>query len=176
MDRNHQFWLTGMPADLQAKRVQIFTGINSSRTFLPNSDNWGPTCDGWGGNSPLFNVDQDWSGGRAAWYAGYQSLASFVQQANQLGIKVAALVEPMSPAYANTPYYSRHGGFRADVDEFLDSVKSLENGNPSFRLLDFNHDGQHDFVDSEALNSDHLCDVGARRLTDSISARIQDWR
>jgi len=176
LDRKHNFWNGKMPDSLQTMREHIFHDQYPSPVF--QNMGWEPTvsCGGWGGAFAAFEMNAWWNGHQSAWYAGYQSIASFVQQATQAGIKVAALVMPLSPAYAQTPYYSRFGGLRIDVDEFLDSVKSLENGNPNFRLLDFNHDGQHDFTDAEAFDSDHLCAAGAIRVTDSISAHIQDWR
>jgi len=176
-DRLHGFWSEGMPTSI--KNAMRLAGENkpndglvysSQGTFLSGS------CGGWGGSNPNFYIEGTWENGQADWLDGYHEIAQFIHDATSIGVHVAALVLPVSPAYRNTPYYSRHGGLRAPVLEFLDSVKTLENGNPNFRLLDFHHDGLHDFTDAEALDYDHLCPLGAARVTDSISARIQDWQ
>jgi len=119
----------------------------------------------WGGNQPGLNIDGTWENGQADWLDGYHEIQAFIQEATGKGVHVAALVLPMSPAFRNTPYYSRHGGLRVPVLEFLDSVQSLANTNSNFRLLDFNHAGNHDFTDAEAQDQDHLCLPGAIRVS-----------
>jgi hypothetical protein len=132
-------------------------------------------CVNWGEAQPELKVEFLWSTGRSDWDSSFAQLARFAEDMDKAKIRVAAVILPMSPAYRNTDYYSRHGGKRSNVLEYLDSVRALDSRLDYFRFMDFHKDGQHDFTDVEALDYDHLCTAGAMRVSDSLSARIQDW-
>lgn len=174
-DKENNFWADSLPS--LAKEILIENGKQgfNYEAYAPDSLGYHtvPGCEGWG--EPLLTIDDTWENGPADWMKGWEYLKSFVKEATDKGIRVATVIMPMNPRYQETPFYTRHGGLRTEVLAFLDSVKSLENGNPDFRHFDFHHDGKHDFKDTEAADSDHLCRVGAIRVTDSLRQALKQW-
>jgi uncharacterized protein (TIGR02171 family) len=175
-DRSHSFWNSGMDSlVLQGMRTVLEENavIDRYTSALDSLGHETSICWGWGGEKPALLLNDKWSNGQKDWIQTFQDIRVFAQELKDRNIQLILYLPPVSPAYRNTPYYSRYGGLRANVNEFLDSLKSLEKSNPNTHYWDFNLDGLHSFTDADARDFDHLCSVGAARLTDSISARLQ---
>lgn len=174
-DKANNFWVDSLPSDDQKALIENGKLGRDYALFETEELGFHSTgiCGEWG--EPLLNIDDTWEKGKSSWGEGWAYLKQYVTNANKMGTRVATVIMPMNPKYRNTPYYSRHGGLRKEVLQFLDSVKSLEKGNPDFRHFDFHHDGNHDFKDNEAADTDHLCPRGALRVTDSLRQALKQW-
>jgi len=175
LDVQNKYWTGDSAATARKYMAQI--GAKTKGESLVSLDSLGwqySKCNGWGKAS--FNIDDKWGSGSASWMDGWISMKKSITEATDSGVRVAAVILPMNPLYKKTPYYSRHGGLRTEVVKYLDSLNALAQVNPNFRLIDLHHDGDHDFGNKMAYDSDHLCWAGALRATDSIAARIKDWK
>lgn len=174
-DQEHSYWQDSLPSDVQ--KTLLENGRLGKDFFMSAEETFGyrkiESCISWG--EPILNIDNTWENGLQDWGDGWIFLRDFIKEATGKGIRVATVIIPTNPRYKETPYYSRHGGLRKEVLAFLDSVKSLEHGNPNFRHFDFHHDGEHDFKDNEAADTDHLCSMGALRVTDSLRQALKQW-
>ena len=64
------------------------------------------------------------------------------------------------------------GPLRETAVQVLNQLRFIEASNPYFHLYDANIDGNHDYEDREAFDYDHLCAVGAGKLTRRLDTLI----
>ncbi len=175
-DQNHGCWKTGLPDNFE-KLVAL-----APCPDLPSVDTLGSdhsaVCSGWGGSSP------DLSGGGTTWSPDSDpqypiNLAILKGVASQLyanRIHFLLYITPESPYYKNTDSYGRYGPSWPTAEAIIAQIKSWQDTFPGyFHFYDANLDGNHDYADSEASDCEHLCTVGAKKLSrrmDSVVASI----
>jgi hypothetical protein len=55
----------------------------------------------------------------------------------------------------------------------MEQVTSLQTKYPYFHVYDAYQNGNNDYTDADAYNSDHLCPTGAQKLTVRLDSLIQ---
>jgi hypothetical protein len=82
-------------------------------------------------------------------------------------------VTPESPSYASTGFYGHNGPSRETGKAIVSQLKTLQDSFPGFfHFYDANLEGAHDYADSEAADFDHLCPLGARKLSVRLDSLV----
>ena len=83
-------------------------------------------------------------------------------------------VTPESPYYRSTDFYGRHGPSRETGKAIVSQLKTLQDSVYGyFHFYDANLEGNHDYADSEAADFDHLCPLGARKLSVRLDSLVK---
>ncbi len=171
-DKNHSFWKNEDMADFSqiVEAVSPFSmeAINAygkSRGWLENeSVEWG---------TPLVESDSNWSltnTNSLDW--NLKRLESFVKEMNRLQINVVGVIFPQNPRYRETGSWGRYGPQRSAAEKYIESVQALAGRISRFEVLDENRNGNHDYTDQMALNTDHLSVSGAEYLTARLDSLL----
>jgi len=171
-DKNHSFWKNEDMADFSqiVEAVSPFSmeAINAygkSRGWLENeSVEWG---------SPLVESDSNWSltnTNSLDW--NLKRLESFVKEMDRLQINVVGVIFPQNPRYRETGSWGRYGPQRSAAEKYIESVQALAGRISRFEVLDENRNGNHDYTDQMALNTDHLSVSGAEYLTARLDSLL----
>jgi len=174
-DHNHDFWKQGLPpgfresarwreqhaadrADYDSTGAQIVRSVDA----------------GWSSSfsttSPI--AGQDASNPNLE--ANLAILKTLVKDLTDSGIRVVVVKFPESPAYANQDCATRYGPGRAMYGMIMDRVAGWEKLYPRMRLYDANLAGRHDYLDSEASNTDHLNLRGAKKFSVRLDSVFAD--
>ena len=171
-DKNHFFWKNEDMADFSqiVEAVSPFSmeAINAygkSRGWLENeSVEWG---------TPLVESDSNWSltnTNSLDW--NLKRLESFVKEMDRLQINVVGVIFPQNPRYRETGSWGRYGPQRSAAEKYIESVQALAGRISRFDVLDENRNGNHDYTDQMALNTDHLSVSGAEYLTARLDSLL----
>ena len=171
-DKNHSFWKNEDMADFSqiVEAVSPFSmeAINAygkSRGWLENeSVEW---------DSPLVESDSNWSltnTNSLDW--NLKRLESFVKEMDRLQINVVGVIFPQNPRYRETGSWGRYGPQRSAAEKYIESVQALAGRISRFEVLDENRNGNHDYTDQMALNTDHLSVSGAEYLTARLDSLL----
>lgn len=171
-DKNHSFWKNEDMADFSqiVEAVSPFSmeAINAygkSRGWLENeSVEWG---------TPLVESDSNWSltnTNSLDW--NLKRLESFVKEMDRLQINVVGVIFPQNPRYRETGSWGRYGPQRSAAEKYIESVQALAGRISRFEVLDENRNGNHDYTDQMALNTDHLSVSGAEYLTARLDSLL----
>ncbi len=171
-DKNHSFWKNEDMADFSqiVEAVSPFSmeAINAygkSRGWLENeSVEWG---------SPLVESDSNWSltnTNSLDW--NLDRLENFVKEMDRLQINVVGVIFPQNPRYRETGSWGRYGPQRSAAEKYIESVQALAGRISRFEVLDENRNGNHDYTDQMALNTDHLSVSGAEYLTARLDSLL----
>ncbi len=168
-DQNHDFWKSGRPAgflDLVQSVPYPAHEIDSLGLFTPPGTGWGgPTLDDWPG--------PEWDTTDPAYQSNFARFEKLVADLSARGIKVLFIIFPQSPVYASMHGYCIHGPSWPTSRDILAQLQSLESKYPNYHFLDFNLDGHHDYVDSEAFDSMHLSHAGATKLSARLDIELR---
>ena len=171
-DKNHSFWKNEDMADFSqiVEAVSPFSmeAINAygkSRGWLENeSVEWG---------TPLVESDSNWSltnTNSLDW--NLDRLENFVKEMDRLQINVVGVIFPQNPRYRETGSWGRYGPQRSAAEKYIESVQALAGRISRFKVLDENRNGNHDYIDQMALNTDHLSIKGAEQLTARLDSLL----
>jgi uncharacterized protein (TIGR02171 family) len=169
-DKNHQFWKAGLPANFE-KFVALVPFPD-----LPNLDTLGlenVICINWGGPKPDVPVPETWDTSDALYKVNFQKIKSLAQVLAGRNIHFLLYITPESPYYRSTDFYGRSGPTRTVGEEIVSQLKALQDSVPGyFHFYDANLEGNHDYADSEAADFDHLCYVGATKLSRRLDSLV----
>ncbi len=171
-DKNHNFWRGGLPDQFENLIVQVLGPQFSYLDSMPFGF-YIQDCGGWGGTVPDLGGRIDWSTSDSNYIANFNTVAQLASELAALKIHFLMINFPESPAYKNTDHYGRDGPSWATGIAVMQQFKSLENGNPYFHFYDAYQNGNHDYNDSDAANWNHLCPVGAAKLSTRLDSLIQ---
>jgi hypothetical protein len=79
---------------------------------------------------------------------------------------------PVSPRYKNMSYYSVWGPPWQTALDIHQKLAEIEKTNPYFHFYNANMDGNHDYSKDEALDENHLCALGAKKLGARVDSII----
>jgi hypothetical protein len=125
----------------------------------------------WG--IPLVELDSNWSRAQlnnVAW--NLNRLEMFIQKMDSLDLKVVGVIFPQNPRYRETGSWGRYGPTRSIAEEVMESLVKMDEKYSSFVLMDENKDGNHDYSDKMAINTDHLSIEGAKKLTQRLDSLL----
>ena len=175
-DKNHSFWKDEDMADFS----QIVEAVSPFSTIAAVA--YGESM-GWLGNesvewgAPLVESDTNWSVTES--YAldwNLDRLENFVKEMDRLQINVVGVIFPQNPRYRETGSWGRYGPQRSAAAKYIESVKALAGRVSRFAVLDENRNGNHDYTDQMALNTDHLSAKGAEQLTARLDSLLKTLR
>ena len=175
-DKNHSFWKDEDMADFS----QIVEAVSPFSTIAAVA--YGESM-GWLGNesvewgAPLVESDTNWSVTESYaldWNLG--RLENFVKEMDRLQINVVGVIFPQNPRYRETGSWGRYGPQRSAAEKYIESVKALAGRVSRFAVLDENRNGNHDYTDQMALNTDHLSAKGAEQLTARLDSLLKTLR
>lgn len=110
------------------------------------------------------------------WIGQIHKYSTWVRKLSAKGIKLVGVVTPLSPDFKNSPWFGRFGLPRDQAASVIARMKELDAEIPGFLFIDQNQMGDHDFIEEEFRDADHLCSLGGRRLADTLSSAIQrEW-
>ena len=177
-DKNHAYWPKEVPfglllltenspgnANEESYLYSVYAG-DHGRAFM--------NCSSWGGDIPEISVDSlVYDSLPELIENNFFTLQKMVQIANERDIYVVGVIFPQNPAYQNTGAYGRYGLRRSRAAKLIERFKKLENEYSNFILMDENKMGNHDYPDSLAMDFDHLCDAGAKRLSARLDSLLR---
>jgi hypothetical protein len=99
-------------------------------------------------------------------------LENFVKEMDRLQINVVGVIFPQNPRYRETGSWGRYGPQRSAAEKYIESVQALAGRISRFEVLDENRNGNHDYTDQMALNTDHLSVSGAEYLTARLDSLL----
>ena len=175
-DKNHSFWKDEDMADFS----QIVEAASPFSTIAAVA--YGESM-GWLGNesvewgAPLVESDTNWSVTES--YAldwNLDRLENFVKEMDRLQINVVGVIFPQNPRYRETGSWGRYGPQRSAAEKYIEFVKALAGSVSRFAVLDENRNGNHDYTDQMALNTDHLSARGAEQLTARLDSLLKTLR
>ena len=175
-DKNHSFWKDEDMADFS----QIVEAASPFSTIAAVA--YGESM-GWLGNesvewgAPLVESDTNWSVTES--YAldwNLDRLENFVKEMDRLQINVVGVIFPQNPRYRETGSWGRYGPQRSAAEKYIEFVKALAGSVSRFAVLDENRNGNHDYTDQMALNTDHLSAKGAEQLTARLDSLLKTLR
>jgi hypothetical protein len=171
-DKNHNFWRDGLPDQFENLIVQVLGPQFSYLDSMPFGF-YLQDCNGWGGAVPDMGGRIDWTITDQNYIDNFNTIAQVASELAALKIHFLMINFPESPAYKNTDHYARMGPSWATGKAVMEQFKSLGNGNPYFHFYDAYLDGNHDYTDEDAANWNHLCTVGATKLSSRLDSLIQ---
>lgn len=92
--------------------------------------------------------------------------------ADSCGVLLVAAITPSNPLYKKTGAYGFFGPSHTVAHQLIDAVEDM-----GYIIFDENKDGDHDYTDEMAFNTNHLSYLGARQFTarlDSLLKKLKD--
>jgi hypothetical protein len=114
----------------------------------------------------------DWTTSDTNFQNNFNALTQLANDLSALKIHLLLVLFPFSPYYANTGYFAAGGPSSATGDTIITIFKSLETNNPYFHFYDAYKNGNNDYTDQDAGDYDHLCTIGAAKLTMRLDSLI----
>lgn len=165
-DEDHHFWVDGVPEhfvdavkDVPRPEDSLKHPYNLTDFLLPSNE-WFLTI-----YTPEFS-EQNWDDEN--FIHNYTLLKSIIVDARNRGLQVVCTVMPVSPDFANSPYYAVYGPSREYAKKILDEVAAMD-----VVFLDENKMGAHDYTDDMAYNQDHLSAAGAKVFTARLDSLLE---
>ena len=168
-DLNNDFWKSGLPTGF----VETAIRIPSSSLPIDSLGLYGFPSNGWGG-SPLGEFDgPPWDASNPNFQSNLKLFEQLVADLSAKKIHCLFLVFPQSPVYKSMKSFSIHGPDWITAKDILLKLSDLQKRYPYFHLLDFNMNGEHDYVDADAFDSMHLSRSGAKKLSARLNEEIK---
>jgi uncharacterized protein (TIGR02171 family) len=172
-DKSHDFWQDSLPAGF----LEYMAQISDKQEIETNTwDSLGylfRPCNGWGGPNPDLYGPASWTIDDTTFKANFAAFVAFIDEVSAHDIHVLAINFPESPYYKSTNHYLRAGPSWETGRAVLEQVKALEKTHPYFHVYDAYKDGNHDYTDEDAFDYNHLCQTGAKKLTQRLDSLIQ---
>jgi hypothetical protein len=170
-DNNHNFWRDSLPAGFE-KTIAMIPYPQPAGTDSLGLAPW--ACDGYGGQNPEISGSIDWTATDSNYIKNFDTFVKIIEKISAYGIHVIAINFPESPYYKYTDHYLCAGPSWETGKAVLAQIKNLENNHPYFHVYDAYLDGNHDFIDNEAHDFNHLCPVGAKKLSQRLDTLIRE--
>ncbi|MBO5532646.1 MAG: TIGR02171 family protein [Fibrobacter sp.] len=168
-DIHHDYWREGVDNAFVERTIEIASAYEVYASIRDERGWMMQTCiEDWGSEGRGFAevlVDSTWKDDSHRYEQNYAQLDNILKIAELHGVKVVGLILPLSPYYRNTGSYGRHGMRRSVAEQLIERLKKVAAESENFVLMDENKMGNHDYLGDVANDYDHLCDVGAKKLT-----------
>lgn len=172
-DRNHAFWQEGFARGFKEAVAMHVAGL-AGRETMDRTGGWTYSVanPSWWNqfSSQELLVNQTDSNPDLAESLGI--LEAMIRDVTRSGMQYILVKFPENPAYATTSRATRYGPDWDQYHKLIVRVKAWESKYPGFSFYDAYLDGKHDFVDSEAVNTDHLNPTGARKMSRRLDSVI----
>ena len=175
-DENHGYWKDGVPEDMY---YFVHNQLNSQESMVFMNDNgyYDRECAFWGNTNPEIDMDSTLFDKHPEYLRNSMAaLEQIVSEAAEYGVTVVGVVFPMSPYYRKTGAFGRYGMRRSVADSLLKEISALHKRYENFVLMDENKMGRHDYTDYHAYDYDHLCVLGAIRMSGRLDSLLVKLR
>jgi uncharacterized protein (TIGR02171 family) len=179
-DRSHSFWQQGVPAGFvpQVLSQPVPAVANPAASDYDSLGLARMPCSGWGVPDTVTGAATlQWTVADTRYQANLATIQALASELAGRGIHLLMVNFPQHPGYANTRFYGYWGPSQATGADVVADMRLLEQSNAYFHFYDAHDFGRHDYVDGEAFDHNHLCEVGARKLSvrlDSLMHGILD--
>ncbi len=172
-DQNHNFWNTGLPSNF----ISVITNAVYPNLNVPGGldtlGEWQNSCNGWGGPEPdTSQALTNWTIDDSVYRANLNSLISLIELLTSHQIHLLAISFPESPYYKNFDRYGMYGPTMETGIAVMAQLDSLQKVYPYFHVYDAYLNGNNDYTDNDAHDADHLCPVGAAKLSGRLAVVI----
>ena len=173
-DASHGFWTSGLPDGfLDAVALSSQYSDVARTIYEPSRGFFSADGSGWGTAS--VELDSNWHGDagmqKIEW--NIKRLKDFIVKTEPLGVNIVGVIFPQNPGYRNTGSWGRYGPRRSVAKDIMDSLNKFQKQYPHFHVLDENKNGEHDYADDCAVNTDHLSLIGAAKVTGRIDSLLK---
>lgn len=96
---------------------------------------------------------------------------SIKNMADSHGVKLVAAITPRNPAYASSPAFDLFGPSWDVAHQVIDAVKEMD-----VLVFDENKDGNHDYPDAMAFNTNHVSYLGAQQFSARLDSLLRTLR
>lgn len=172
-DANHNYWDDGVPDGLLEATVNNFSTPFDS-IYLHDKGHFEiDICQSWGdspetvGDSTIYDVFPNLIENSM------DALISILNSAANRDITVIGIIFPQSPLYRESGAFGRYGLRRSRAVEIIKQLSNLHREYPNFVFMDENKMGEHDYTDEMAVDHDHLCSVGAIKITSRLDSLLK---
>ena len=178
-DDHHGYWPDGVDSLFVSRVLEIaeadkdkdFTYIRNHRGWLKGA------CDkDWASRGKEYAEvmeDSTWDGDDSRYESNYSELYRILEIAKKRNVVVVGVVFPVSPYYKKTGSYGRHGMRRSTAKMLIERLEKLAETTENFVLFDENKMGNHDYTGAVASDYDHLCSMGAIKLTSRLDSLLK---
>ena len=167
LDKSNNFWRNGLPNQIVSK-ISSFDSSSRWPDFHPTGFTLLMASNGWG--QIYTDQEQDYDFENDSIKSNFFLFKTLGDTLAMHGIHLLVIEFPDSPGYKQKNYIGRLGPSRSTYQQIATWLRGLEQQNPYFHFYDANMNGDHDYVDSEALDCNHLGYLGARKLSTRIDS------
>ena len=93
---------------------------------------------------------------------------SLKRMADSCGVQLIAAIPPRNPQYKDTPVFDPYGPSWEVAHQIIDAVADM-----GIIIFDENKDGNHDYPDSMAYNSNHVSYLGAAQFSARLDSLLK---
>ena len=172
-DRNHDYWQTGYPQGLfeytrDNIEVEGYLQYDFDRGAVVS-----PHCGGWNEPAEIEIDSTDVDGFMERYKYSVDALVQIIQMAEERNVMVIGMIFPLNPGYKETGAFGRYGMRRSNAIRLIEEFEKLQDVYSNFKFVDENRMGNHDYSRGMFIDDDHLCDVGAVRMTARVDSLLR---
>ncbi|OIP53900.1 MAG: hypothetical protein AUK31_00760 [Fibrobacteres bacterium CG2_30_45_31] len=172
-DKNHDYWKSGIPAELPRLSVDAWGGNEINRETNKIYNGFVGISNGSGWENIDMSQDSIATTIKSLYEEKLLILEKLLKLAQQNNIRVIGIIFPQSPLYAQTGMYGRHGLTRSYAVEIIARAMEMQTEYNNFTVMDENKMGAHDYTTAMAYDSDHLNSLGAVQLTTRLDSLLK---
>lgn len=171
-DANHEYWKNGVPEGL-LNATENGLKVEDEYRYLDDRGRFiGSPCLSWGGDAAV-DMDSTINDNHPEYINdSFDVLEYIIRKAADRDIYVIGIIFPLSPHYKETGAFGRYGLRRSMAKDVIQRLKEVHEIFPNFILMDENKMGNHDYPDEMALDYDHLCEEGGKKITARIDSLL----
>lgn len=170
-DKNHGYWTGGYPEGL-LEYTEKSLGVETGSIYTEDIGHVNTPCVSWGERAEV-EMDSNVYKGKSYLEHSLAVLKDMIETADNNNVVMVGVIFPQHPGYQKTGAFGRYGLQRSLAEKLTEDLKDLEKTYPNFVLVDENKMGDHDYGDEMALDYDHLCQDGAKKISVRLDSLLR---
>ena len=176
-DAHKNFWKDSLPKNfVDMVDENVFYSKFDLDSCVSTGGFYSQPCLGWGKSGEVGRDSVFTEAEMKVYNDVFKKFDDFIEKTKNSGFHVVGIIFPQSPLYAKTGSFGRYGPPKSTARKTLAHLDSLAAKYSHFVMMDEYHYGAHDYTNEMALDFDHLCVAGAKKLTlrlDSLLKELQ---
>lgn len=174
-DASHDYWVNGINEGLANASANAL-GVENSELYLGDRGRYlgVAPCASWG--NPEVDIDSILPGEKTFLANAMNALVDIVKEAGKRDVMVIGMIFPINPSYQKTGAFGRYGLRRSVAKKLIEDFENLSKEHSNFILMDENKMGNHDYVDSMAVDTDHLCENGVSQISSRLNKLLLELK
>jgi len=172
-DRSHEFWSDGVPESFSTMVDKVPIHSVDAAEVLKAVDESGMqrrSCSGWGPTPPTCNLLYlDVKLDECPYGDNFRMFLDCLRRCREAGVKVLLVNFPFHPGYAATEAYGPYGPRHDVAGTMLSDIRTAAEADPNLTFYDANNGGNHDYSSDEFCDAMHLCEKGAKKLSERLN-------